>query len=1002
MNDQPVVKVRALTVSYADQPALDQVSLSVAPGEVHALIGHNGAGKSTLAACLISQLEPDGGTISLRGRVALVTQHPQVIPDKPVAMTVWLGHEPQGCFGVSARRAIIETRAVADRAGIDLDFLGIDPAALGRTLTPVQCQIVALLAALATDPAVLIADEATAGAARADRHLIAATLQSVAASGVGVLMITHYADEVARVADRMTVLRSATAHGPYRVTEFAEAAIRAAMAGDVTGLTQVGNPRRTLENRGAPVEPDHSEDTTVLHSQADGDMATPQDAPAVATMVQQHPPAAVAGGRQGQLADRAQTGLMVWAPNHDGPGVPISQRPPLLVAPAGQVSVILGAARDGISPLMAAITGTEPMPGWACRLSTDQLTGHPLHRRRAMGLGWVPDHRTVNGPAPGLSIAENLAMAFPRQPASKLPSPSASRSAARNPDADYSEAGRQEAGRPEQSNLEQSSQDRPGSVGPPNGQPHLWWHGYVRPIVRRQATAVLTERWRALNGIAGRRTISQLSGGQAQAVMVGRELAPNPRVLVLNNPQHGMDPGAMGDLAAMLREHAQRGHVVLVTTTDRTFAQMVGDQFWRATNGTITPIAPLPHMAYQGQPPRVVTPPHRPPRHIPGPLIALLLGLVLMAGVIGLWGASPTQVVTDLVHWSWGTPAGQAALLAHLVPLLVIGAGVAIMFRAEVISIGAEGQLYLGALAAGIIGQSTGLPGPVVGVLAILGGALAGALWAAPAAILKAWVAANEIVVTLILNALGVLICAWMVAGPFNAGQGALTTAAVNPAARLPERLVGPVGLDVVIAVAVLAIAAMVLAWSRWGLGTRYLGFGEARAQVMGINPKARQAQVLIIGGALAGLAGALVVLGPAGGRFNMVFSPGYGFMAITVALVGAYRGWGLFLAGLGFATLMAGAGAIQLSAGIPLAITGVIQGVLVLAVTMQITLPKRHHPNLATPTVTHSTHPAAPGTICAGPASPMPSTHGHNVAERFTRDNGAGSAPSPGPIEGG
>lgn len=897
----PVLRADRITVVYSGQPALDQVAFTVHPGEVHALIGHNGAGKSTLASCLTSQQEPDDGSIHTTGRVALVTQHPQVIPDKPIALSVYLGHEPRGVFGVSVRKAIAVTKDLAARVGVNLESLGIDPASAGRTCSPAQSHIVALLAAMAKDPTVLIADEVTAGVAREERHIVTDTLKTVAQSGVGVVMITHYADEVKRVADQVTVLHSARAYGPYSVATTAERVIRAAMAGDLTTIKSIGN---TCEYLGV----DGNELSIPTNQLISGQ---PQHTDPIPTTEGEWPVDSVQKTDSVQSAGTAldaktPDGLVVWAPEPANPDSPHSYRAPLIRIKVGQVGVILGSERDGISPLMQAITGTSPMAGWVVTLHEKDLTGLNLTARRAMGLGWVPDNRTDNGPAPGLSITENLAMACP------------------NTDA--------------------------------KGQGNLWWHGLMRPRTLRAATTQLTDTWRALNGIPARRRINQLSGGQAQAVMVGRELIADPTGLVLNNPQHGMDPGAMADLATKLRERAADGCAVLVTTTDRTFAQLVGDTFWRASEGAIHPINPLSRQAALAQPPPVPVAKRRPQTVIPGPLIALILGLVFTAGVIGLWGANPIHVFADLVHWSWTTPAGVAALLAHLVPILVTAAGVAIMFRSNVISIGAEGQLYLGALTAGILAQLSGLPGPLVAIIAMGGGALAGAVWAAPAAILKAWLEANEIVATLILNALGLLVCAWLVAGPFNAGQGSLTTAPINPAARLPDHLLGPIGLDVLIAVGVLALVATVLAWSRWGLGTRYLGHGEARAQVMGINPKVRQAQVLLLGGALAGLAGALVVLGPAGGRFNMVFNPGYGFMAITVALVGGHRGWGMMLAGLGFATLMAGAGAIQLSAGIPLAITGVIQGVLVLAVTMRITSPKRRS--------THSQKPANPETV--------------------------------------
>lgn len=704
----PVLAAEGVTVTYADQPALDAVNFSVYPGEVHALIGHNGAGKSTLAACLTGRLIPDQGRVIAHGRVALVTQHPQVIPDQPVAMSVWLGHEPRRWFGVSRSKAIEQTHALAASLSLDLGALGIDPAQPGRALDQAQRHVVALLAALSWQPRILIADEATAGARAQDRRLIADLLAVVARSGVGVVMITHYADEVVQVADRMTVVHQARALPAVSVNGLDVATVRHAMAGDLTAL-------ETLEY------PIYSKQTHENPSAVGGEAGIDGEIPSAVDQEGSVPRDRVALGRPW-----AFKGLAVWAHwdnwdnrdnGDDGDATPIASREPVVFTEPGKVSVILGAPGDGTGPLIGAITGVAAPPGWVAYLNAQRLTGLSLAARRAHGLGWVPGDRTTNGPAPGLSIAENLAMAFPGQPVADHPSPDGNdgepvvHATAEGTPADRGAAPPGQAPR---------AHDDPEMDQP------VWRWGVRHARGLGQATRNLLTRWRALRAIPGRRPVGQLSGGQAQAVMVGRELEANPAAILLTNPQHGMDPGAMADLAHTLKAKAADGMAVLVTTTDRTFAQMVGDRFWRASAGTIRPIDPLP------PPPDTSTRTSSPVATrkavptLPGPLLALALGLVVAALIIGLWGANPAQVASDLVQWAWGNPAGMRAVFAHLVPLLVIAAGVAIMFRADVISIGAEGQLYLGALTAGLIAQSTLAPGPVVIMAAMVGGALAG------------------------------------------------------------------------------------------------------------------------------------------------------------------------------------------------------------------------------------------------------------------------------------
>jgi ribose transport system ATP-binding protein len=206
---------------YGETVALDGIDVAMAPGHVHTVLGENGSGKSTLVKLLSGVARPDRGTIRLDGRpvtlpdpaaarrhgIATVFQEVLLAPARTVLDNIFLGHD--GLFRYTlprGRRREVAARAMAGfaRTMPDLDARGGD-------VPLAQQQLVVLARALVRDPRILILDEVTAALDVADRDVLFEALRAFVAPGRLVLFISHRLDEVRRLSDRVTVLRSGRA-----------------------------------------------------------------------------------------------------------------------------------------------------------------------------------------------------------------------------------------------------------------------------------------------------------------------------------------------------------------------------------------------------------------------------------------------------------------------------------------------------------------------------------------------------------------------------------------------------------------------------------------------------------------------------------------------------------------------------------------------------------------------------------------------------------------------
>jgi len=272
--------------------------------------------------------------------------------------------------------------------------------------------------------------------------------------------------------------------------------------------------------------------------------------------------------------------------------------------------------------------------------------------------------------------------------------------------------------------------------------------------------------------------------------------------------------------------------------------------------------------------------------------------------------------------------------LTTATPYIFAGLAVALGFRCGLFNIGAEGQFFIGALCSAFVGYAFQMPWYIHLPLALLAGALGGAIWGAIPGYLKAVTGAHEVVNTIMMNWIAFRLSDWLLTGPMKASGYRPVTPVIQDSAFLPRLFPDPLRFNIGF---FLALAVAVLVW--WFLFKTTLGF-EIRA--VGTNPDAARyagmsivrnfVLVMVLSGALAGLAGASQVLG-VDHWVGQGFSAGYGFDSIALALLGKSHPLGVVVAALLFGFLRGGATRMQSMAGIPIDIISVIQGFVIIFV---------------------------------------------------------------------
>lgn len=377
---QPLLRLEGITKRFGDLVANDAVSLSVASGEVVAMLGENGAGKSTLMKIVYGLVRPDAGTISMQGRtlqirsprdamaagVGMVTQEFSLVETMTVTENVALSSVGLGRVDVrSARRRVLEAM---EHVGVHLE-----PERLVSTLSIGERQRVEIVKALFHDCRVLILDEPTAVLTPQDVRALFATIGRLRSTGLGVLFVSHKLREVAEISDRVVVLRRGRLVGERVTSEVSSTELAGLMMGIAAAPEQATS-----------AEPDEGTAAAVGLPVEDQGTAAPRGTAA-----------------RGPVLELTEVTL-------EGRGRPRLDRISLQVR-SGEIVGLAGISGNGQTELMGVLTGSlAPSSGHIAVDGTD-VTRLDVAGRLAAGLGRLTEDRR-GSVVPQLSVEHNLVL----------------------------------------------------------------------------------------------------------------------------------------------------------------------------------------------------------------------------------------------------------------------------------------------------------------------------------------------------------------------------------------------------------------------------------------------------------------------------------------------------------------------------------------------------------------------------------------------------------------
>ena len=317
------------------------------------------------------------------------------------------------------------------------------------------------------------------------------------------------------------------------------------------------------------------------------------------------------------------------------------------------------------------------------------------------------------------------------------------------------------------------------------------------------------------------------------------------------------------------------------------------------------------------------------------PVVGLVVALLVGGVLIALIGEQPLSVYADVFNGVFFEPRGLSDTATAATPLLLIALGYAFAYRARVFTIGAEGQYVVAAAASvGVLtaGGMQSLPGPLLIIIGIAVAAVAGALWSGICGVLNVRFGASVVISSLMLVYIGQAVLQWSTRVGIRDPESFVALSRPVGNAELPIVPILDVHLGFVIAALLVPLMTWVLSRHRFGFRIRALGYNPEAVEANEVPAGRMIIAVLLVAGALAGLAGFIEIAG-VNGRLNDAASVGYGLTAIIVALVGRLPPVGVFIAALLIAGLDIGFEVAARSSELPTSMAGLVQVLVVIFV---------------------------------------------------------------------
>lgn len=314
-------------------------------------------------------------------------------------------------------------------------------------------------------------------------------------------------------------------------------------------------------------------------------------------------------------------------------------------------------------------------------------------------------------------------------------------------------------------------------------------------------------------------------------------------------------------------------------------------------------------------------------------LIAIAVALLLSGIFIALNGVNPIAALVKVFTSALGSPYGISETLVKTIPLIFTGLAVAIALNSKIWNIGAEGQLFFGAVTATwFVLYGPSLPTPLMLTMIVILGALGGAFWAFIPAILKIKFKMNEVISTLLLNYVAINIADYFLFGPWKGKDNFPYTPEFPPNCRFPRIGFGRVHFGLIIALVLVVLIFVILYYTKTGYKLRLTGTSLKAAKYAGININSTMFLVFLISGALAGLAGVSQICGIEF-KLHQHISTGYGYTGIIVAWLARSNPFIIVFFAFFLSILLKGADSLQIAMRLPASVGIVTQALILFAI---------------------------------------------------------------------